>query len=236
VIHGGSGVGKTHLLHAIGNELAAASGGAITVACVRASDFVDELIAALQGGTIERWRARYRRVDALLIDEIDHFAGTERTQGEFFHLFNALVEAGKQIVLTASRAPRTLEMDERLRSRFEGGLVVELQPPDRLLREKLIARQLAAAGLSPAADVLHAAAGLELTTAQEVVRLANRLADVAARAGGALTSADVSRATAPRSPTPVSRATPSGDTHFADHEKTVWDWPDLSGRIIEDLR
>jgi chromosomal replication initiation ATPase DnaA len=236
VIHGGPGVGKTHLLHAIGNELAAASGGAMTVACVRASDFVDELIAALQGGTIERWRARYRRVDALLIDEIDHFAGTERTQGEFFHLFNALVEAGKQIVLTASRAPRNLEMDERLRSRFEGGLVVELQPPDRLLREKLIARQLAAAGLEPAADVLHAAASLELTTAQEVIRLANRLTDVAARAGGALTSADVSRATAPRSPTPVSRATPSGDAHFADREKTVWDWPDLSGRIIEDLR
>jgi chromosomal replication initiator protein DnaA len=236
VIHGGPGVGKTHLLHAIGNELAAASGGAMTVACVRASNFVDELIAALQGGTIERWRARYRRVDAVLIDEIDHFAGTERTQGEFFHLFNALVEAGKQIVLTASRAPRNLEMDERLRSRFEGGLVVELQPPDRLLREKLIARQLAAAGLEPAADVLHAAASLELTTAQEVIRLANRLVDVAARAGGLLTSADVSRATATRSPTPVSRATPSGDAHFADREKTVWDWPDLSGRIIEDLR
>ena len=236
VIHGGPGVGKTHLLHAIGNELAAASGGAMTVACVRASNFVDELIAALQGGTIERWRARYRRVDAVLIDEIDHFAGTERTQGEFFHLFNALVEAGKQIVLTASRAPRNLEMDERLRSRFEGGLVVELQAPDRLLREKLIARQLAAAGLEPTADVLHAAASLELTTAQEVVRVANRLVDVAARAGGLLTSADVSRATAQRSPTPVSRATPSGDAHFADREKTVWDWPDLSGRIIEDLR
>lgn len=236
VIHGGPGVGKTHLLHAIGNELAAASGGAMTVACVRASNFVDELIAALQGGSLERWRARYRRVDAVLIDEIDHFAGTERTQGEFFHLFNALVEAGKQIVLTASRAPRNLEMDERLRSRFEGGLVVELQPPDRLLREKLIARQLAAAGLEPAADVLHAAASLELPTAQEVIRLANRLVDVAARAGGLLTSADVSRATAPRSPTPVSRPTPSGDAHFADGEKTVWDWPDLSGRIIEDLR
>ena len=236
VIHGGPGVGKTHLLHAIGNELAAASGGAMTVACVRASNFVDELIAALQGGTIERWRARYRRVDAVLIDEIDHFAGTERTQGEFFHLFNALVDAGKQIVLTASRPPRNLEMDERLRSRFEGGLVVELQQPDLLLREKLIARQLAAAGLEPAADVLHAAASLELPTAQEVVRLASRLVDVAARAGGLLTSADVSRATAPRSPTPVSRATPSGDAHFADSEKTVWDWPDLSGRIIEDLR
>jgi chromosomal replication initiation ATPase DnaA len=225
------------LLHAIGNELAAASGGAMTVACVRASDFVDELIAALQDGTIERWRARYRRVDALLIDEIDRFAGTERTQEEFFHLFNALADAGKQIVLTASRAPRTLtEMDERLRSRFEGGLVVELQPPDRLLREKLIARQLAAVGLTPSPDVLHAAASLELPTAQEVIRLGNRLGEVAARSGGNLTSADVSRASSPRSPTPVRRITPSGDAHFADREKTVWEWPDLSGRIIEDLR
>ncbi|MGQ0714057.1 MAG: DnaA ATPase domain-containing protein [Gemmatimonadaceae bacterium] len=237
VMHGGGGVGKTHLLHAIGNELAAASGGAMTVACVRASDFVNELIGALQDGTIERWRARYRRVDVLLIDEIDRFAGTERTQEEFFHLFNALVDAGKQIVLTASRAPRALvEMDERLRSRFEGGLVVELQPPDRLVREKLIARQLAAVGLTPGSDVLHAAASLELSTAQDVIRLGNRLGDVAARSGGNLTSADVSRASAPRSPTPVRRTTPSGDAHFADREKTVWDWPDVSGRIIEDLR
>ncbi|HJR66093.1 MAG TPA: DnaA/Hda family protein [Gemmatimonadaceae bacterium] len=237
VIHGGPGVGKTHLLHAIGNELAAASGGAMTIACVNASDFVNELIAALQDSAIETWRGRYRRVDALLIDQIEMFAGTERTQDEFFHLFNALMETGKQVVLTSSRAPRTLtEMDERLRSRFEGGLVVELQPPDRLLREKLIARALAAAGVEPTPDVLHAAAGLEMPTARDVLRVGERLAEMAANANGRLTSADVSRVTSVRRSTPVHRATPSGDTHFGDREKTVWDWPDLSGRIIEDLR
>jgi chromosomal replication initiation ATPase DnaA len=237
VIHGGPGVGKTHLLHAIGNELSAASGGAMTIACVNASDFVNELIAALQDSAIETWRGRYRRVDALLIDQIEMFAGTERTQDEFFHLFNALTETGKQVVLTSSRAPRALtEMDERLRSRFEGGLVVEIQPPDRLLREKLIARQLAGAGVTPAPDVLHAAAGLEMPTARDVLRVGERLAAMALNSNGRLTSADVSRVTSVRRSTPIHRATPSGDAHFGDREKTVWDWPDLSGRIIEDLR
>ena len=237
VIHGASGVGKTHLLHAIGNELVAASGGAMTVACVNASDFVNELIAALQDSAIETWRGRYRRVDALLIDQIELFAGTERTQDEFFHLFNALTEAGKQVVLTSSRAPRTLtEMDERLRSRFEGGLVVEMQAPDRVLREKLIARQLATAGVTPAADVLYAAGGLEMPTARDVVRLGQRLAEMAASGNGRLTTADVSRVSSVRRSTPVHRATPSGDAHFGDREKTVWDWPELSGRVIEDLR
>ena len=237
VIHGGSGVGKTHLMHAIGNELAAASGGAMTIACVNASDFVNELIAALQDSAIETWRGRYRRVDALLIDQIEMFAGTERTQDEFFHLFNTLVEAGKQVVLTSSRAPRTLtDLDDRLRSRFEAGLVVEIQPPDRLLREKLIARVLAGAGVTPSPDVLHAAAGLEMPTARDVMRVGERLAEMAASMNGRLTSADVSRVTSVRRSTPVHRATPSGDAHFGDREKTVWDWPDLSGRIIEDLR
>jgi chromosomal replication initiation ATPase DnaA len=237
VIHGGPGVGKTHLMHAIGNELAAASGGAMTIACVNASDFVNELIAALQDSAIETWRGRYRRVDALLIDQIEMFAGTERTQDEFFHLFNALVEAGKQVVLTSSRAPRTLtDLDDRLRSRFEAGLVVEIQPPDRLLREKLIARVLTGAGVTPAPDVLHAAAGLEMPTARDVIRVGERLAEMAASMNGRLTSADVSRVTSVRRSTPVHRATPSGDAHFGDREKTVWDWPDLSGRIIEDLR
>jgi chromosomal replication initiator protein len=237
VIHGGPGVGKTHLLHAIGNELAAASGGAMTIACVSASDFVNELIAALQDSAIETWRGRYRRVDVLLIDQIEMFAGTERTQDEFFHLFNTLTDGGKQVVLTSSRAPRTLtDLDERLRSRFEGGLVVEIQSPDRLLREKLIARQLAAAGVTPSPEVLHAAAGLEMPTARDVLRVAERLAAMAATSNGRLTSADVSRVTSVRRSTPVHRATPSGDAHFGDREKTVWDWPDLSGRIIEDLR
>jgi chromosomal replication initiation ATPase DnaA len=191
----------------------------------------------LQDSAIETWRGRYRRVDALLIDEIEQFAGTERTQDEFFHLFNVLTEAGKQVVLTSSRAPRSLtDMDERLRSRFEGGLVVEIQPPDRLLREKLIARQLASVGIEPASDVLHAAAGLDMPTAREVLRVGERLAEVAMKSNGRLTGADVSRVASVRRSTPVHRATPSGDAHFADREKTVWDWPDLSGRIIEDLR
>jgi chromosomal replication initiator protein len=176
-------------------------------------------------------------VDALLIDDIDHFAGTERTQDEFFHLFNALTEAGKQIVLTAAVAPRAMrEMDERLRSRLEGGLVVEIQAPDRSLREKLIARQLSLVGIEPERGVLQSAATLDAPTVRDVLKLAQRLGEIAARAGGELTSDDVSRATTVRSPTPSHRPTPAHGASFGDAEKTVWEWPDLSGRIIEDLR
>ena len=120
--------------------------------------------------------------------------------------------------------------------RFEGGLVVRDSAARRLLREKLIARQLAAAGVQPSPEVLHAAAGLEMPTARAVLRVAERLAQIAEASNGRLTSADVSRVTSVRRSTPVHRATPSGDVHFGDREKTVWDWPDLSGRIIEDLR
>lgn len=126
-VHGASRVGKTHLAHGIGNALAARDGGGWTVACLRASDFVEEVITALQEGSIERWRLRYRAVDALVIDDVHDLAGTEQAQDELFHLFNALHGAGRQIVLTARVAPAELtDVAARLRSRFEGGLVVEI--------------------------------------------------------------------------------------------------------------
>ncbi|HMA03561.1 MAG: DnaA ATPase domain-containing protein, partial [Gemmatimonas sp.] len=146
-VFGQHGVGKTHLLNALGNELIAQSGGAFTVAVVNASQFIDELIAALQEEQIEKWRARYRVVDALIIDDVDKCAGKERSQEELFHIFNSLSYDGRQIVFASVHAPKAIEgLEERLRSRFEGGLVVEIQPPDHALREKLYARYLADAG------------------------------------------------------------------------------------------
>jgi chromosomal replication initiator protein len=128
-VHGASGAGKTHFAHALGNAVRAAS-PAKAVACLSASGFVEELVAAMQEGGVERWRGRYRVVDVLILDDVQDFAGKERTQEELFHLFNHLYERGSQIVLTSDRHPRELALADRLRSRFEGGLVVTLQAPE----------------------------------------------------------------------------------------------------------
>ena len=147
VVFGPSGVGKTHLLHAIGNTLQAQGAGSVLVAAVHAQHFADELIAAIQAGTVAQWRARYQRVGVLLIDDVQFLAGKERTQEEFFLLFNDLVAAGKQIVLSSDRVPADIpDLEARLRSRFEGGLAVPMHAPERDLRERLFARFLAAAG------------------------------------------------------------------------------------------
>ena len=135
-VHGGPGVGKTHLVHAVGNALRRKAALSGPVACVSGSQFVDELIAALQDGTVDRWRARYRTAGALIVDDVHALAGKERSQDELFHLFNALHSAGKQVVLASDRPPSEIgELEARLRSRFDGGLVVAIQPPDRTLRE-----------------------------------------------------------------------------------------------------
>ena len=135
-LYGPAGAGKTHLAHAIGLQLVEQRGYCGLVACVDARTLGDELIAALQEGTIGRWRARYRSVDALILDDVQVIADTERTQEEVFHLFNALYANGRQIVLTSDCPPEALVgLDDRLRSRFEGGLVVQILPrsqrPDR---------------------------------------------------------------------------------------------------------
>ncbi|MDF2772684.1 MAG: bacterial DnaA family protein, partial [Geminicoccaceae bacterium] len=118
-VHGGPGVGKTHLVHAVGNALRRTATLAGPVACVSGSQFVDELIAALQEGTVDRWRARYRAAGALIVDDVHALAGKERSQEELFHLFNALHSAGRQVVLASDRPPSEIgELEARLRSRF----------------------------------------------------------------------------------------------------------------------
>ena len=135
LLHGTSGVGKTHLAHAIGNEIVARAGGRAAVACVPAQRFVDELIAAIGAGTVERWRARYRAADVLILDDVQFLSGKERTQVELFHVFNALHSAGKQLIFTSDQPPKKIpDLEDRLRSRFDGGLVVPIDPPDRVLR------------------------------------------------------------------------------------------------------
>jgi chromosomal replication initiation ATPase DnaA len=131
VVVGGPGAGKSHVLHALGNALAAdaaAAGRPARVACLDAGAFTDGFVAALQDGSVERWRAAWRGADALLLDDVHLLADKERTQEELFHLFNHLHARGAQIVLTADRPVAAIAgLADRLRSRFGGGLVVEVR-------------------------------------------------------------------------------------------------------------
>jgi chromosomal replication initiation ATPase DnaA len=237
-IHGPSGVGKTHLAHALGNELVNGSGGAMRVACIGAQAFVDELISALQDGNVERWRARLRAADALVVDDVQFVSGKERTQEELFHVFNALVAEGKQLVFTSDRTPKDMpELEERLRSRFEGGLVVEIQAPDRTLRERLYARYLE--NHAPAAELLAFLAERPAASVREIIGTVNRLV-AAAELSGVPVGIDLARAELEAAGS-APAAAPTGlgvavDAFFLDDEKVVWDWPDVGGRAIEEMR
>ena len=129
-IYGGVGLGKTHLMHAIGNHVRAQNKDA-RVAYVHSERFVGDMVRALQHNTINQFKTAYRTLDALLIDDIQFFAGKERSQEEFFHTFNALLEGQQQVILTCDRYPKEVTgLEERLKSRFGWGLTVSIEPPE----------------------------------------------------------------------------------------------------------
>ncbi len=129
-VYGGVGLGKTHLMHAVANEIKARRPDA-RVAYVHSERFVGDMVRALQHNTIADFKVAYRSLDALLIDDIQFFAGKDRSQEEFFHTFNALLEGQQQVILTCDRYPKEVNgLEERLKSRFGWGLTISIEPPD----------------------------------------------------------------------------------------------------------
>lgn len=153
-IYGGVGLGKTHLLNSIGNFVM--QKGELRIAYVTTEQFTNEVINSIRYDKMMDLRRRYRNIDMLLIDDIQFLAGKERTQEEFFHTFNALYEARKQIVLSSDRFPKEMpSMEERLRSRFEWGLIADLQPPDVETRIAILRKKSEEEGIVIGDDVIH---------------------------------------------------------------------------------
>jgi len=152
LIYGDSGLGKTHLLysiaHAIRHNLPKAR-----IVYIKGDDFTNELIEAIKTGQNREFREKYRQADLLLMDDIQFIAGRQSTQEEFFHTFNTLYESGRQIVLTSDRPPKEmLRLEDRLRSRFEGGLMVDISPPDYETRVAIVKTKAARMGIPLAED------------------------------------------------------------------------------------
>jgi chromosomal replication initiator protein len=152
-IYGGVGLGKTHLMHAVGNLVLDSNPGA-RVVYLHSERFVAEMVKALQHNRIDEFKKRYRSVNALLIDDVQFFAGKERSQEEFFHTFNALFESRQQIVLSSDRFPKEVSgLEERLRSRFGWGLTVAIEPPDLETRVAILHTKATLLGVSLPEDV-----------------------------------------------------------------------------------
>jgi chromosomal replication initiator protein len=140
-LYGGVGLGKTHLMHAIGNEIVRRNPRA-KVVYLRSERFVADMVKALQLNAINEFKRYYRSVDALLIDDIQFFARKERSQEEFFHTFNALLEGGQQVIVTCDRFPKEIsDMEERLKSRFGWGLTVMVEPPELETRVAILMKK-----------------------------------------------------------------------------------------------
>ncbi len=187
-LYGGTGLGKTHLLHAIGQHVVG-SKKAAKVSYVSSEKFTNEYIAAIQDNQLVKFRKKYRQTDVLLIDDIQFLAGKERIQEEFFHTFNALHEAHKQLVLTCDRpASEIKNLEHRLVSRFEWGLVTDLQPPDVETRLAILRNKVKSMGVEIPEDVLTFLANRIRTNIRRLEGALIRVASYAHLTGKELTN------------------------------------------------
>ena len=174
-LYGGVGLGKTHLMHAIGNQVIAKFPRK-RVVYATSEKFTNEFIASIQQGKIDEFRARYRRIDILLIDDIQFIADKERTQEEFFHTFNAIHEDGHQIVLSSDRPPKAiLTLEERLRSRFEWGLIADLTAPDLETRIAILRAKAEEGAVPITSDVIEFIARKVVSNIRELEGALNRI-------------------------------------------------------------
>lgn len=153
-IYGPSGLGKTHLLYAVTNEIKKKNPNA-SIIYIKGEDFTNQMIDSLAKKSMSQFRNKYRSCDVLLIDDIQFIAGKNSTQEEFFHTFNALYEEGKQIILTSDRPPKDIKtLEERLLTRFEWGLIADIQPPDLELRIAIFKNKIEQAGIKVSDEVI----------------------------------------------------------------------------------
>jgi chromosomal replication initiator protein len=186
-LYGGVGLGKTHLLHAIGQYVASRKKGA-RVGYVSSEKFTNEYIDGIQNNQLARFRKKYRQTDVLLIDDIQFLAGKERIQEEFFHTFNALHEAHKQIVLTCDRPASEIQnLEHRLVSRFEWGLVTDLQPPDVEMRLAILKKKAQLMGVTLPDDIINFLANRIRTNIRRLEGALIRVASYASLTGKKLT-------------------------------------------------
>jgi chromosomal replication initiator protein len=183
-IYGGVGLGKTHLMQAIGQHIAGKKKGA-KVLYISSEVFTNDFIDALQTNTLVKFRKRYRQADVLLIDDIQFLGGKERSQEEFFHTFNTLFDGHKQIVLSSDRPPSELNgLEQRLVSRFDWGLTAELQPPDVETRVAILRKKANAMGVRVPDDVLQFIADRVRTNVRKLEGALTRVASYVSLDGG----------------------------------------------------
>ena len=243
VFIGKSGVGKSHLLNALGLELARQPGA--VVACLSTQAFIDELITALDGNRMEWWRARYRRATALLLDDIHLIGGKDRTQEELFNLFNLFQDLERQLVFTAPAHPKTLQgIEQRIASRLEGGLVVELPEPDREVRRVVVQRALGAQEVPEDPALVDYLADRPADSVRSLIGLLQRVVGAAA-AQDVPVSAGLAREVLEGGTAAERRRTVGFRTSgivvssaggVRSREKIVWDWAAPTDRLIEELR
>jgi chromosomal replication initiator protein len=174
-VHGGVGLGKTHLLHSIGHR-ALEINPDLTIMYVTSETFTNDVINDIRSSRMDDFRARYRKIDILMIDDIQFIAGKESTQEEFFHTFNALYQNGKQIVISSDRPPRSISaLEDRMRSRFEGGLIADVQSPDYEMRIAILRQKADDFGIALPPDVIEYVAHKDQTNIRELEGALNKI-------------------------------------------------------------